>query len=66
MTAELLRHLAELNDEAAQFTTTPVWARSYTHASRIARLEAARLAREEAKTTMRNQLSEIKAQLAAS
>ena len=66
MTAELLRHLAELNQEAAQFTTNPVWARSYAHAARIARLEAARLAREEAKASLRNQLSEIKAQLTAS
>ena len=66
MTAELLRHLAELNQEAAQFTTNPVWARSYVHAARIARLEATRLAREEAKASLRNQLSEIKAQLTAS
>ena len=41
MTAELLRHLAELNEEAAHFTTNPVWARSYVHAARIARLQAA-------------------------
>ena len=66
MTAELLRHLAQLHDEAAQFTTNPVWARSYAHAARIARLEAARLAREEAKARLRTQLSEIKAQLTAS
>jgi hypothetical protein len=32
MTAELLRHLAQLHDEAAQFTTNPVWARSDAHA----------------------------------
>jgi hypothetical protein len=66
MTAELLRHLAELNQEAAQFTTNPVWARSYAHAARTARLEAARLAREEAKASLRTQLSDIKAQLTAS
>jgi hypothetical protein len=66
MTAELLRHLAELNEEAAQFTTNPVSARSYLHAARIARLEAARLGREEAKAGLRHQLSEIKAQLTAS
>ena len=66
MTAELLRHLAELNEEAAQYTTNPVWARTYTHAARIARLEAAHLAREEAKAGLRHRLSEIKAQLTAS
>ena len=66
MTPDRLRHLADLNEEAAQFTTSPSWARSYRDAARMARFQADRLEREEAKVRLRSQLSEIKAQLAAS
>ncbi len=66
MTPDRLRHLAELNEEAAQFTTSPSWARSYRDAARMARLQADRLEREEAKIRLRSQLSELKAELAAS
>jgi hypothetical protein len=66
MTADRLRHLADLNEEAAEFTTSPSWARSYRDAARMARFQADRLEREEAKLRLRSQLSEIKAQLAAS
>ena len=66
MTPDRLRHLADLNEEAAQFTTSPSWARSYRDAARMARFQADRLQREEAKVRLRSQLSEIKAQLAAS
>ena len=37
MTPDRLRRLAELNEEAAQFTTSPSWARSYRDAARMAR-----------------------------
>ena len=66
MTPDRLRRLAEPNKEAAQFTTSPSWARSYLDAARMARLQADRLEREEAKLRLRRQLSEVKAQLAAS
>ena len=66
MTPDRLRHLAELNEEAAQFTTSPSWARSYRDTARMARLQADRLEREEAKIRLRSQLSELKAELAAS
>ncbi len=66
MTPNRLRHLAELNEEAAQFTTSPSWARSYRDAARMARLQADRLEREEAKLRLHSQLGEIKAELAAS
>ena len=66
MTPDRLRHLADLSEEAAEFTTSPSWARSYRGAARRARYQADRLEREEAKVRLRSQLSEIKAQLAAS
>jgi hypothetical protein len=66
MTPDRLRRLAELNEEAAQFTTSPSWARSYRDAARMARLQADRLQREEAKLRLRSQLNEIVAQLSAS
>jgi hypothetical protein len=66
MTPDRLRHLAELNEEAAQFTTSPSWARSYRDAARMARLQADRLQREEAKLRLRSQLCEIKEQMGTS
>jgi hypothetical protein len=66
VTPSRLRHLADLNEEAAQFTTSPSWARSYRDAARMARLQADRLEREEAKLRLHSQFSEIKAQVAAS
>jgi hypothetical protein len=66
VTPSRLRRLAELNEEAAHFTTSPSWARSYRDAARMARLQADRLEQEEAKFRLHSQFSEIKEQLAAS
>ena len=49
MTAEALRRLADLNDDAAGWTetTNPARARLFRHAAHAARLEAARQQRAE-------------------
>jgi hypothetical protein len=66
VTPDRLRRLADLNEEAAQFTTSPSWARSYRDAARMARYQAARLDREQATARLRGGLGQIKAELAGS
>lgn len=47
MTAAQLQRLAELNDEAAQWTTNPAWARTFAAAAHQARLQAEKQQRAE-------------------
>jgi hypothetical protein len=64
MTAAQLHRLAELNEEAAQWTTNPAWARTFQAAAHMARLAAERQARAERVRELRSSLQAIKAAIA--
>lgn len=64
MTAARLQRLAELNDEAAQWTTNPAWARTFRAAAHMARLAANRQAKAERVRELRSSLLAIKAAIA--
>lgn len=65
MTASQLHRLAELNDEAAQWTTNPAWARTFQAAAHIARLAADRQTKAERIRELRASLQAIKAAIAS-
>jgi hypothetical protein len=64
MTAAQLHRLAELNEEAAQWTTNPAWARTFRAAAHMARLVAERQAKAERVRELRASLQAIKAAIA--
>ena len=65
MTAAQLQRLAELNDEAAQWTTNPAWARTFAAAAHQARLQAEKQQRAERYAELRASLRAIKAAVAS-
>jgi hypothetical protein len=65
MTAAQLQHLAELNDEAAAWTTNPAWARTFAAAANQARLQTEIQQRAERYAELRASLRAIKAAIAS-